>query len=185
MNSKEEYITFIESKDVELFVGKNYQKYKERWLNSVKKEKHFKNGNLSSFSFNLLALVALPAWLGYRKMYLFFFSFLGLLCLITLGEYLSGYHLPTTAFTGGLAALSFLMNGFYFTHIYTSLKKTNAVNKEEKKIYIQRKGGTSIPLAFGYLTLSFVLLILSSLLGSYIAHKLGIEIPSDKDLLTY
>src|SRR5689334_9250294 len=61
--------------------------------------------SLIVFSFDWLAILLLPAWLGYRRQWILWGTLVGLIAVVTVVTELAHIDLPAGAFTGGLLAL--------------------------------------------------------------------------------
>jgi len=137
--------TSIFNKNLELFVGKNYDYYRFIW-NRLEKRK-------GTFSLNIPAFFFLTIWLAYRKMYR------------TLGIYLAvnfGFMFLTLILAGTPFCIVSLTVGFLLTaymsfifvfranHMYRTfaIEKTTQIMNEYKKKDIERvlteEGGTSM-----------------------------------------
>jgi hypothetical protein len=62
-------------------------------------------------SFNLLAMLALPAWLGLRQQWAMWATFTGLIGVLPFLEYALGIQLPMGAFVGTGVAMGFMARG--------------------------------------------------------------------------
>lgn len=181
MTTKEELLEFVNSEDVKNFVGKNYERYKAKWTKGIEKAKSVEKG-VQMFSPNLLAFLFLPAWLGYRKLHKAFVAYMITVCGLLLFEVFAGIYIPSSAYTGGLMALSFLMNGIYFAHVQKFFETLNQTDPKDREQLIKKVGGTSAPLAWGYLVLSVVLIVLTIIGGTMIAQSLGIQVAEEYQL---
>lgn len=181
MTTKQELIDFVNSQDVQDFVGKNYEKYQARWTKGIEKAKNVEKG-VQMFSFNLLAFLMLPAWLGYRKLHVAFAAYLFAICGLMLVEIFSGIYIPSSAYTGGFVALSFFVNSLYFAHVKKFFETLNQTHSGDREQLIKKVGGTSIPLAIGYAVLAIILIISTIVGGSMLAESLGIDVAEEYQL---
>jgi hypothetical protein len=79
----------------------------------------------TAMSFDLFAILALPAWLGYRRQWLLWGTFAGLVGVAPFVEHLAGWELPGSAFVGMGLAMGLLARGFLLmsaTARYVKLK---------------------------------------------------------------
>jgi hypothetical protein len=88
-------------------------------------------------SFNLLAVLALPAWLGLRQQWALWGTFTGLIGVLPFLEYALGIALPMGAFVGMGVAIGFMARGLLLTSAnvqFAKLKKRglsdNAIAEE-------------------------------------------------------
>nr|WP_314461306.1 DUF2628 domain-containing protein [uncultured Clostridium sp.] len=136
----------FDDRDAELFVGDNYQYYKNQWHDN-KEQQNFKSWNWSAFFFPIY-------WLAFRKMYLEAFLF-GLLSFFT------------AIIPGGGLVLHILV-GIYANSYYRNKEKkiiaqTSQMTQWEAVQYIKKHGGTNV------LGIFVTLLITVSLAAAVIA----------------
>lgn len=152
--------TNIFNKNLELFVGKNYDYYRFIW-NRLEKRK-------GTFSLNIPAFFFLTIWLAYRKMYR------------TLGIYLAvsfGFMFLTLILAGTPFFIVSLTVGWFLTtyisfilvfranHMYRTyaIGKTTQIMNENKKKDIERvlteEGGTSMNSAIfmGFIAITLII----------------------------
>ena len=78
------------------------------------------------FSFDWLAFLALPAWLGYRRQWTLWATLVGMITAITLVESLARFEIPAGAFGGSLIVLGLMAQGLLLTTangLYVKLKQ--------------------------------------------------------------
>lgn len=66
-------------------------------------------------SFNLLAVLALPAWLGLRRQWAMWGTFTGLIGILPFIEHAGGFQIPNGAFVGTGLAMGFMAKGLLLT----------------------------------------------------------------------
>lgn len=77
-------------------------------------------------SFDWLAVLVLPAWLGYRRQWASWASLVGTILVVSVGAQLAHLELPAGAFGGGLLALGASAHGLLLTTAngkYVKLKR--------------------------------------------------------------
>jgi hypothetical protein len=84
--------------------------------------------NPLAMSFNVLAVLALPAWLGLRQQWAMWATFTGLIGVVPFIEYGLGIQLPASAFVGMGVAMGFMARGLLL------------VSANGRYLKLQRKG---------------------------------------------
>jgi len=77
-----------------------------RYYDQAKEKK-----NPLHLSFNLLAVLALPAWLGLRQQWAMWGTFTGLIGVLPFIEHAVGFHVPAGAYAGTAVAMGFMAKG--------------------------------------------------------------------------
>ena len=101
-------------------------------------------------SFNWLAVLALPAWLGYRQQWTMWLTFVGLIAIVPFIEYPAGFQVPTGAFGGAAIAMGLMARGILLstaTGLYRKLKQQGLKDAAIHEA-LHDKAATSIPSAF-------------------------------------
>ena len=100
-------------------------------------------------SFNLLAMLALPAWLGLRRQWAMWGTFTGLVGMLPFIELALGVHIPAGAFVGVGVAMGGMARGLLLTSAnaqYLKLKRrgldSNAMREE-----LQGRASRNFPFA--------------------------------------
>ena len=102
-----------------------------------------------SMSFNLLAVLALPAWLGLRQQWAMWATFTGLIGVVPFFEQVSGIVLPPSAFVGTGIAMGFMARGLLLTSAnahYLKLKRQGATESAVREA-LQDRARASVPWA--------------------------------------
>lgn len=123
-------------------------------------DKAVKSKNAFSFSLNWLAILLLPAWLGYRKLWTIHLTFSILIGAISFVEFYFDFVLPSSSFTGSGVALGMMATALYFQDAnikYHKLKITIETS-EEILTKMKGKGAASIPLAVVGLISSLIII---------------------------
>ena len=126
--------------------------------------------NLLFMSFNLLAMLLLPAWLGLRRQWAMWGTFTGLIGILPFLELALGVHIPAGAKVGVWVAMGGMARGLLLTTAnaqYLKLKRrgldANAIREE-----LQGRASLNFPFALaaglGSVTLIFGLAHLAMLL---------------------
>jgi hypothetical protein len=137
----------FDSKLEEVFVGKNYDYYINKW-NKLENKK-------SKISWNWAAFFLGPFWFGYRKMYIPVLFIAVMYFILDLFLYIIQYQfteetyyfdpienlllLPLSIF------VSLFGNYYYLKHTDRNIEKVNLqpLNPEQKRTWLKRKGGSS------------------------------------------
>ena len=140
----------------------------ERMEKFYDRAKFKKNAGL--YDLNWLAILFLPAWLGYRKQWTVLMTYSLLIGLFPYLEFLLNIKLSTTIFLGPQIALGLMSTSLFFHSAnlkYNQLKETQI---EEEKILKKMKGQgvTSIPKAIYGLVLSVFIIFGLSYLAEYL-----------------
>lgn len=143
---------FIIDEEVKLFVGeKKFEYYKKKWLASFKGDLNRNiNKPKSAHTFNLAAFLILPVWMGYRKLDLYFWVFTFLICAVLATEIMSGFYIPTVAYTSGSLMLSLMANYFYLVNVKDKIEKIPSHLPQDRRDIISSIGETSLLRAFLY-----------------------------------
>ncbi|HTQ06463.1 MAG TPA: DUF2628 domain-containing protein [Polyangiaceae bacterium] len=100
-------------------------------------------------SFNLLALLLLPAWLGLRRLWAIWAVYTGLVALLHVVEYVLKVDLPAGAFVGFGVALGFMARGLLLTDAnarYLKLKRQK-LDSDAIRRALDGRARSSVPLA--------------------------------------
>jgi len=127
-------------------------------------------------SFNLLAVLALPAWLGLHRQWALWATFTGLIGILPFLEHALGINLPVGGFVGMGVAMGFMARGLLLTSAngrYLKLKRQgldeNAIRKE-----LAGRASSNIPFALagglGCVTVIFGLAHLALILSGQVGH---------------
>lgn len=115
----------------ELFVGKNYYYYKNKWQGKPEHQ--------SFTSWNWAAFIFPVYWLAYRKMYLEAFLY-GLIALVV-------WIIPGGGLIAGMFA-GIYANFYYRKKALKVIGETSGMMDDEARQYINKRGGTSVPGVF-------------------------------------
>lgn len=118
-------------------------------------------------SFNLLAFLLLPAWLGYRRQWTLWGSFVGLLALLPFLELGFGFRMPDGALLGTLFGLSLCGQGFLLSNanaLYQSHRQRGTPD-EAIRTDLRNRAAKSVPHAFAAGAGAAIALILSGILA--------------------
>jgi hypothetical protein len=106
-------------------------------------------GNPVVMSFNLLAILILPAWLGLHRLWVLWFTYTGLIGLVAFVEQAFKITIPSGAFVGIGVALGLMARGLLLMNangLYLKMKRqgrdANAVREA-----LEGRARSSIPLA--------------------------------------
>lgn len=127
------------SESIEKFVGSNYEYFERKW----RLAKH----DNQKITWNWPAFLFGPAWLAYRKMYLYLGIFIGIVVPETIAEFLLDVPLLFThAVSIGIAVvLGLFGNYWYERHVKRNVSRIVAESEPANAdAELQRQGGTSI-----------------------------------------
>ena len=101
------------------------------------------------FSFDWLAILLLPAWLGYRRQWTLWVTLVATIAVITVVTSLADVDAPAGAFGGALLTLGMMAQGLLLMNangLYSKLKK-QGLNEDTIRITVADKARASIRLA--------------------------------------
>lgn len=133
------------------------------------------NKNPLTMSFNLLAVLALPAWLGLRQQWAMWATFTGLIGVLPFIERALGVHFPAGGFVGMGVAMGFMARGFLLTSAngqYSKLKRQNLSDVAIREA-LQGKARANIPFAVAGGFGSVTVIIALGHLAQILAGELG------------
>ena len=133
--------------------------------------------NPLTMSFNLLAVLVLPAWLGLRQQWAMWATFTGLIGVLPFIEHALGIQLPAGGFAGGAVAMGFMARGFLLTHAngqYAKLKRKGLTDGAIREA-LEGRARSNIPFAvaggFGSLTVIVGLAHLAQILTGQLGPR--------------
>ena len=136
---------FLDRDEVKELIGKNYNHYKELWLDNFNHAVNGMKKRKIKRRMNWLALISPLIWYGYRKMYGAMMAMIAALAAVTFAEVYYGFDIPARAYIALSTLLLITSKDAYFHHIVNSMKKADAmVNKEERKNYLRSRAGVSV-----------------------------------------
>ena len=148
---------FINDSDVEKFVGKNFNKYKETWTKIYEKNnshKRMKNKawheKTFGMSFSWLAFLLWFSWFGYRKMFKGFILTSAILFSVLIFEIISGIDLGTGPYTAAFLSIAIYAKSIYLDHTIKKLAEIKSMAPQDKEFFIHKHGGTSLLNLFAY-----------------------------------
>ena len=155
--SKNESISYLNTKEMDLFLEKNQMYYHEKFERmSITGDK--KSWNWAAFFLNMY-------WMLYRKMYLYAGGVL--LISIILGNIPYVGVILSIAFT---VCIGLFADSLYFDHINKNLREIDQLYPNNKEMMIRKKGGTNIVLPIcigaGLILIGIIcLLVILSIVG--------------------
>jgi hypothetical protein len=118
-------------------------------------------GKMNSFSLNWLAILLLPAWLGYRKQWSILIAITVIFAGLPFLEAILSISIPISGFMGGLIAIGLLANSLLLMNAqkeYHKLKQ-RGMDNEDIKNQLNNKVSPSVQYAvlgfLGYLVITF------------------------------
>ena len=167
---------FLNRDEVKLIIGKNYDFYKELWLQHEQKFKGERKKIQIEGRWNWLAILYIPAWYGYRKLHSMYWV---LLCMFSaLFFYESYYNTELLKSTSGIfLVLALMSRSTYLQTIVARVKAYDKLpNKERKEQFLKKYGGESTLLAWlygiGYIVILLATGITAAYLGGHIESPL-------------
>lgn len=86
------------------------------------------------WSFDWLAFLVLPAWLGYRRQWTLYATLIGSIAVITAVTAVMHVRLPSGAFAGALIALALMARGLLFTNANSAYFKLKQQGRDDSAI---------------------------------------------------
>jgi hypothetical protein len=113
-------------------------------------DKATRQKDMLTMSFDLLAVLALPAWLGYRRQWKIWATFTGLIAAVTVIEQLARFSIPSGAFVGTGVVLGLMARGFLLTDATGAWLKLKREGRDSAAIQQALRGRArkSVALAF-------------------------------------
>lgn len=125
--------------------------------------------SMMPLSLNWLAILLLPAWLGYRRQWAMLTTFAVIISLSAFIEAIFDINMPNSSFTGVLVALGLMGNGLLLLSAhgaYMKLKK-NGMTESQIQQELKDKAEPSVQMAFAGFFLTVVIIIVSTFLADY------------------
>lgn len=167
IDSDYELQNFLNKDAVKAFIGKNYEHFREIWINDYAKNKS--RGIATARHLNWLALLAGPVtWFAYRKMYIMALTFTLCYCAATLFEYAISTPLPIAGFVGINVYFACVSKGMYYEHIRAFFSKNHNTSPNELEALITRHGGTSTIAAVVGTVLMFASIFVTTVISEVI-----------------
>ncbi|MEJ5127581.1 DUF2628 domain-containing protein [Comamonas sp. MYb21] len=138
---------------IQIFVGKNHGYIEHKWKKASQR-KH-------QWSWNWAAFLVGFGWMGYRKMYLYSWIFIGVVAAELIAELVIGVPSSITSSINLGIAIGFGLKGnaWYQQHVNQRVDQILASHApEQARIELARQGGTNIGAAVGFVAALFVLL---------------------------
>jgi hypothetical protein len=138
---------------IQIFVGKNHGYFERKWKEAAQR-KH-------QLSWNWAAFLVGFGWMGYRKMYLYSWIFIGVVVAELIAELAIGVPSSITSSINLGIAIGFGLKGnaWYQQHVNQRVDQILASHAHEQaRIELARQGGTNIGAAVGFVAALLVLL---------------------------
>lgn len=142
------------------FIGNNYEYFNRKWKTAEQKK--------SKQSWNWAAFFLTLFWMGYRKMYIYCWFYVGIIGVVTLSEYAFGVSgtLSNAVDVGLSFALGMQGNYLYKLHVQKKVRAITAMyTPEQADIELTRQGGTSIGAAIGFAVAALAIVYLIVIVG--------------------
>lgn len=138
---------------LQIFVGRNHGYFERKWKEAAQR-KH-------QLSWNRAAFFVGFGWMGYRKMYLYSWIFIGVVVAELIAELAIGVPSSITSSINLGIAIGFGLKGnaWYQQHVNRRVEQILASHApEQARTELARQGGTNIGAAVGFVVALFVLL---------------------------
>jgi hypothetical protein len=145
MKKIEDIEAFMADPEVVSFIGKDYGKYRERWLRAYHRTKDIDKIQYSP-SLNFLCIFP-PAWFGYRKQFISLLVFTAFIAFLTVFEIFSGILIHPLVYLGIFLLTSLFACGGYFNYVRKFFENLETEDPEKRQDLISAKGGTSVIMA--------------------------------------
>ncbi|MBL4805017.1 MAG: DUF2628 domain-containing protein [Alphaproteobacteria bacterium] len=158
---------FLDREDIKQLIGKNYDLYRAVWVREFDKVVNKETRDRVKGAFNWLALISFPIWAAYRKMYMYFFVYAGIMAAITFFEEYYLYTLPAGALLPVYIILAIMSRDLYLHHLVELDKKMDMLRDFKKEEFIKHHGGVSKLYAWLALPAFIILMLVVMFAGSY------------------
>ena len=140
---------------IQIFVGKNHDYFERKWAVAAQKK--------NQLSWNWAAFLAGFGWMGFRKMYLYSWIFIGVVTVEMIAELAIG--VPSAISNGVNFGIAIFFgrkaNAWYKQHVDQRVDQILASHSpDQARIELARQGGTNIGAAAGFVAALFVLLVM-------------------------
>jgi hypothetical protein len=127
--------------------------------------------NMFTMSFDALAVLALPAWLGYRRQWKIWATFTGLIAIVTVIEAFANITIPSGAFVGMGIALGMMARGYLLAGAHGAYAKLKREGRDDATIEQALRGRArkSVGLAFAGGLGSLLIVGSFALIAEYVA----------------
>lgn len=138
---------------IKIFVGKNHGYFERKWKEAAQRKQQL--------SWNWAAFLVGFGWMGYRKMYLYSWIFIGVVVAELIAELAIGVPSSITSSINLGIAMGFGLKGnaWYQQHVNQRVDQILASHApEQARIELARQGGSNIGAAVGFVAALLVLL---------------------------
>lgn len=138
---------------IQIYVGKNHGYFERKWTEAAQRKRQQ--------SWNWAAFLVGFGWMGYRKMYLYSWIFIGVVAAEMIAELVIGVPSAITSSLNLGIAIGFGLKGnaWYQQHVTQRVDQILASHApEQARIELARQGGTNIGAAVGFVAALLVLL---------------------------
>ncbi|MDH1827544.1 DUF2628 domain-containing protein [Delftia lacustris] len=145
--------SLLRQEAIQIFVGKNHDYFERKWKEAAQR-KH-------QLSWNWAAFLVGFGWMGYRKMYLYSWIFIGVVAAELIAELAIGIPSSITSSINLGIAIGFGLKGnaWYLQHVNQRVDQILATHApEQARIELARQGNTNIGAAVGFVAALLVLL---------------------------
>lgn len=163
-------VAFLEKEEVRKFVGKNFDKFKIKWLKGVKTKNG--KGPPQGFRWNTMAFLSIFTWLSYRKMWIMYAVFLSCMSLATIFEsyavYKWNYKFSSTTYLGPLIVMGCLSTNLYFLHVANFFERNKDLPSDQLEAKIEKEGGASVGYAIAGTIFAIFAIMAAAVFGTII-----------------
>jgi energy-coupling factor transporter transmembrane protein EcfT len=130
-------------------------------------DKAAKKGKMNFLSVNWLAILLLPAWLGYRRQWAVLITLSIIFAILPFVEAIFSLPIPNSGITGGLIAVGLMANSILLMNAQKDFYqlKQEGIDNEEIKSRLKNKAAPSVQYAVFSLVGYFILIFGSAILA--------------------
>jgi|GEM_PF-3105337 hypothetical protein len=167
--------TFLMNPKVADFVGKDFGRFQEIWINDYKKTGHNVARMGLRYHWTWLGFILGPVvWYSHRKMYLMALGIIGIYMLVTFFEEYFNLGLGSVSFAATNIILALMAKSTYLQHIIDFFHRNREISGQQLDDLIASNGGTSKIAAFLFFAFSIMAIILASITGDIVAgHEIS------------
>ncbi len=149
--------TWIPKEIFESYCGEKSEKLLSFYDKAVDK------GNMNSFSINWLAILLLPAWLGYRRQWEALITITVIFAILPFVEVVLSLSIPNTGLTGGLIVIGLLANSLLLMNAQKEFNKLKQSGLDNNEIKSQLKDKVSPSVQYAvFSVLGYVAIVIGS-----------------------
>lgn len=152
--------TLTRQEAIKIFVGNNHDYFERKWAETAQKKQQL--------SWSWAACLVGFGWMGFRKMYLYSWIFIGVVTAEVIAELAIGVPSAISSSINLGIAIAFGLKGnvWYQQHVHQRVDQILAsYSPYQARIELVRQGGTNIGAAIGFVVGLFVLLMMIAVIA--------------------